>query len=345
MRAVRSKIILFAGALALVCVAYVLGTQAAGWLGEWNLARNADEYRARAVEQTAAVLRKMGTIKVGDTLSNFAFEDIDGELHLLKQIVTDRTLITYIQPDCDACLVELERLRSAVESPADYERVLIISSANPLHLQRLREDYGLGCRMLFDEERLFGTALKIQTFPFNLVVDRSRVILEIHAGALLPDDYERLFSAVRPLPGGPAGNGRSTGLLPYYLFSAVRWVPGEPGDCKHLLSAANGRSTGLLPYPLRSGPPPSHPEPVEGWLADGGKSGFDPSTGSGRRKLSLTYGLLVLRNMVAPPVVATSTNHWVSLVGRVRTFAPANGETRHRRCRGVEASLLRANEG
>ncbi len=178
----------------LVGVAYVLGTQAAGLLDKWDMARNAEQYRSKAVAQTAAILRKMGTIKVGDTLSNFAFEDIDGELHLLNEILTDKTLITYMKPDCDACLVELERLSSAADSPEDYKRVLIISSANPLHLQRLREDYGLGCLMLYDEERLFGAALKIQSFPFNLVVNRDRVILEIHASILLPDDYKRLFS-------------------------------------------------------------------------------------------------------------------------------------------------------
>jgi hypothetical protein len=58
----------------------------------------------------------------------------------------------------------------------------------------LREDYGLGCLMLFDEERLFGNQLRIQTFPFNLVINRERVIVEIHANTLLVEDYERLFS-------------------------------------------------------------------------------------------------------------------------------------------------------
>jgi peroxiredoxin len=178
----------------LVGVAYVLGTQAGGLLDEWRMSHNAEQYRSKAIQQTAAILRKMGTIKVGDTLSNFAFEDIDGELHLLNEILTDKTLITYMKPDCDGCLVELERLRSAADSPEDYERVLIISSANPLHLHKLREDYGLGCLMLYDEERLFGSALEIYTYPFNLVVNRDRVILEIHGSVLLPDDYERLFS-------------------------------------------------------------------------------------------------------------------------------------------------------
>ncbi len=63
-------------------------------------------------------------------------------------------------------------------------------------MQRIREDYGLGCEILYDNERQFGAALKIQSFPFNLVVDRDRVIQAIHANTLLPDDYEQLFEAV-----------------------------------------------------------------------------------------------------------------------------------------------------
>jgi peroxiredoxin len=139
----------------------------------------------------------MGTVKLGDTLPNYSFEDIDGQRHLLSQLVTDRTIITYLKPDCDACLTELEHLRSAAVDSADFARVLLISTANPLNLQRLKADYGLGCRVLYDEERFFGSALNIQSFPFNLVIDRDRVILEIHANPLLKADYERLFSVGR----------------------------------------------------------------------------------------------------------------------------------------------------
>jgi len=191
---IRSVFIAFLGGVMLIGVAYLLGTQSAGLLDKWNMGRNAEEYRSKAAAQPAAILRKMGTIKVGDTLSNFAFEDIDGELHLLNEILTNKTLITYMKPDCDGCLVELERLRAAANSPEDYEQVLIISSANPLHLRELREDYGLGCLMLYDEERFFGMALEIYTYPFNLVVNSDRVILEIYGSVLLPDDYESLFS-------------------------------------------------------------------------------------------------------------------------------------------------------
>ncbi|MEW5796165.1 MAG: redoxin domain-containing protein, partial [Candidatus Zixiibacteriota bacterium] len=152
---------------------------------------NADEYRKQASEQTAAILRKMGTIQVGDTLADFSLEDIDGQWHRLSELVIDKTLITFVKPDCDACLIELERLRESARGPDDYEHVLLITSANPLHLQKLRADYGLGCAILYDEERAFGNALKVQSFPFNIVVNNSRVIEEIHANTLFPDDYER----------------------------------------------------------------------------------------------------------------------------------------------------------
>ena len=178
-------------------LAYVIGTQSAKWWNDWDAVAHANEYRAQAAERTAAILRKMGTIKVGDTLGNFPMEDIDGKLHLLSELVTDKTLITYMKPDCDACLEELERLRSVAKGPDDYEHVILITSANPLHMQRLREDYGLGCVILYDNERQLGAALKIQSFPFNLLVDGNLVIEEINAVTMLPDDYTKLFEAAR----------------------------------------------------------------------------------------------------------------------------------------------------
>jgi len=143
----------------------------------------------------------MGTIEIGDTLTNFPFEDIDGKVRLLSEVVTDKTLITYMERGCEACLVELERLKQAVNSHADYEHVLLITSANPVHMQKQRADYGLGCVILYDEERRFGSLLKISSFPFNLVVNRQRVIEAINTNTMRPDDYERFFNETRAVIG------------------------------------------------------------------------------------------------------------------------------------------------
>ncbi|MCX6834949.1 MAG: redoxin domain-containing protein, partial [candidate division Zixibacteria bacterium] len=200
MARMKSSAILVLGG-AVVVLAYVIGVQAAALFEKWNLSRNADQYHAQAAEQTASVLKQMGTIEVGDTLPNFPFEDIDGKVRLLSEVVTDKTLITYIKPDCDACLAELERLKQAATSQTDYEHVLLVSSSNPVHMQKLRAEYGLGCVILYDEERRFGSLLKISSFPFNLVVNRQRVIKAIHANVLLPDDYEQFFDEARSVIG------------------------------------------------------------------------------------------------------------------------------------------------
>ncbi|MCX6834879.1 MAG: redoxin domain-containing protein [candidate division Zixibacteria bacterium] len=182
-------------AAAVVVLAYIIGVQAAALFEKWNLSRNADQYYAQAAGQTASILRQMGTIEVGDTLPNCPFEDIDGKVRLLSEVVTDKTLITYLERDCEACLLELERLKQAANSQADYDHILLITSANPVHMQKLRADYGLGCVILYDEERRFGSTLQISNFPFNLVVNRQRVIEAIHANILLSDDYKRFFES------------------------------------------------------------------------------------------------------------------------------------------------------
>jgi len=192
----KSSLIWFLGG-AVVVLAYVIGVQAAALFKRWHLSRNADQYHAQAVEQTASILRQMGTIEICDTLPNFPFEDIDGKVRLLSEVVTDKTLITYLERGCDACLVELERLKQAANGQADYEHILLITSANPVHMQKLRAEYGLGCVILYDEERRFGSMLKISGFPFNLVVNRQRVIEAIYANVLLPDDYERFFESIQ----------------------------------------------------------------------------------------------------------------------------------------------------
>jgi peroxiredoxin len=206
MAQIKSKAIVIAVGVILVGLAVIIGKQAAALIENWNASSTIEEYHAKASDMTAAVLRKMGTIQVGDTLADFVFEDIDGKEHRLSELVTDRSLISYMKPDCDACLEETERLRSVAKGPEDYEHVIMITSANPLHMQRVREDYGLKCVILYDEERQFGSVLKVQTYPFNIVVDRGRVIREIHANGLLTDDYERLFAneVDRPASGYPS---------------------------------------------------------------------------------------------------------------------------------------------
>jgi hypothetical protein len=121
-------------------------------------------------------------------------EDIDGAPHLLSSLVKDRALISYIMTDCDGCLSELEAIASVCRDDADAHKFIFISTANPLHMSTLRENFGLESYFLFDYERRFGEGVGISTFPFSMLVNDSLRILEIYGGGVPEEAYRDLLA-------------------------------------------------------------------------------------------------------------------------------------------------------
>ena len=193
MRSIKKFVTFLVVVVGTVGLAYVLGGEAAKLLQGRKAEKSIEKTREMGKMQTAAVLEKMGTIAVGDTLQDYMMEDIDGAWHALSDIVTDRTVITYMKANCEVCLYELKGMKEAVGSREDYERFIVVSPSNPLRMREIRDEYGVECLMLFDEERQYGAMMNIQSFPFNIVVNRNLEILEIHGNALLPDDYQRIL--------------------------------------------------------------------------------------------------------------------------------------------------------
>jgi peroxiredoxin len=130
----------------------------------------------------------MGTISEGDTLPNFYFQDLNGDDVYLEEIISEQVLMMYFEPDCELCLVELEMIRDEVTEQSQFDRFVMISGANPLHLIKLRDRYELSSPLLYDYQGFFRENLNIFTFPFNMVVDENLVIVEIKAGSLTPDE-------------------------------------------------------------------------------------------------------------------------------------------------------------
>lgn len=188
----RIGLIALAGVIT-VAAAYLLGAKAGTLWGEQERSDRRGQYRSQALAQSRAILERMGTVNIGDTLSDFSFEDIDGNLHRLSELLVDNTLLVYIKPDCDACLEEVGRLSQTAMTPEDYRHFILVSTANPLHLRKMREDYKLGCYMLYDEERLFGNNLKISSFPFGLLLNRDRIIENVYAMVLTDEELREII--------------------------------------------------------------------------------------------------------------------------------------------------------
>ncbi|RLG43708.1 MAG: hypothetical protein DRN81_05985, partial [Thermoproteota archaeon] len=165
--------------------------EAADYLNE----QKRGELRAKGVRTTQRILERMGTVNVGDTLGDFILEDIDGNLHRLSELLTQKCVIAFIKPDCEGCLMELETIGRTITDGADHRHFIFISSANPLHMVELRENFGIRCPILFDEGRDVALRLKVQTYPFNFVVNHERVILDVRAGGMSGEDYQEIVAA------------------------------------------------------------------------------------------------------------------------------------------------------
>ena len=171
-------------------VAYVLGTQAGALVNS----RKVDRYKERRAENEKAILEQMGTIAAGDTLPDFYFQDLNGDQVYLRDLINERALIMYFEPDCELCLVELEMVQAEVTDTSQFGNFLMISGANPLYLIKLRDRYDIRSPLVYDYEGFFHNSLKVFTFPFNLVVDKDLVIVEILAGGLTPDEVLEIAS-------------------------------------------------------------------------------------------------------------------------------------------------------
>jgi len=186
------RIALFAGCLVLTAaLAYVIAIEAADYLNE----QKRGELRAKGVRTTQRILERMGTVNVGDTLGNFILEDIDGNLHMLSELLTQKCVIAFIKPDCEGCLMELETIGLTIPDRSDHRHFIFISSSNPLHMLELRDNFGIKCPILFDEGRDVALRLKVLTYPFNFVVNRQRVILDARAGSMSAEDYLEIVAA------------------------------------------------------------------------------------------------------------------------------------------------------
>ena len=149
--------------------------------------------RAASVHQTEAILKRMATIQVGDTLPNYMVEDIDGNRFMLSQLLVGLTVISFINTDCDACLTELGTTVERCRDSLDQRHFLYISTGNPVRLQGLRESFGIKSPILFDEAAYISNELKVYSYPLNLIVDDERTIREIQSGALWPEQYESIL--------------------------------------------------------------------------------------------------------------------------------------------------------
>jgi peroxiredoxin len=180
-------VVMIVAILVTVGVAYILGVSAAG------LVQKARARKSQA-ERTESILKQMGSnLAVGVTLPDSELEDLAGNPVCLSEITHEKSLVTFISPDCGACKIQLERFQKNIPSPAAQSHFILISDADPAELISLRDEYSLSCIFLHDLKGIYKSKLGVFTFPFNLVVTKALVIDNIISGVPEPDELEQII--------------------------------------------------------------------------------------------------------------------------------------------------------
>ncbi len=171
----------------------VLAVFIGGFIGKQISAHRAE---LKKEADTKAVLARMQTIKVGDTIPDHELELLDGTRVMLSDFIgAGKTALVFFSPTCHTCFEEIERLVTNVKTPEDFQHFVFISSENPRLLVEVRDSYNLLSPVLYDHRRKFSVQFAIESFPFNIIINNNRQIEHIVVGELGDKDIQNVLHA------------------------------------------------------------------------------------------------------------------------------------------------------
>ena len=177
--------------LVAIC-AYFFGVQASSFLNHFQAEKTKNENE----EIRQAILERTQSFQKGNKLPNFFFYDLDGnQIELHKITMNSPSLVCYVTSDCHICTEQIELLKRLCTKHDLNAKVLVLSSSNPFELVKFKSDNKIDWPILYDHARQYGGNLKIQVFPFYIVVDSSFNILNVIPGKLEEREMLDIFAA------------------------------------------------------------------------------------------------------------------------------------------------------
>ena len=176
----------FVVAIATVTLAYYAGVEASNYFQKQNILNQRNS-------NNKSILSQMNDLKIGDTTPNYSFEDLSFQPIMLQPLVSKKTVLIFIEPDCPSCVEDIERLSKIIQDESDASHFIIISSGNPRHLIDLRNEYNLSMPILYDHDRGYSSIFGVFTYPFHIVIDESMQVLDIITGPLVENDIRDII--------------------------------------------------------------------------------------------------------------------------------------------------------
>ncbi|MGH9878907.1 MAG: peroxiredoxin family protein [Nitrososphaerales archaeon] len=137
----------------------------------------------------------MKALSISDTLPNHKFEVIGGDSVWLKDLLSDKCVLTVMLPDCHECLVEAQELKSAISSPDDAKYFIFVTWENPRTFEDMKVENGLTSPFLYDHKGGYFSKYDIHTFPFNITLDSQGVVLDMLSGAMWKEDFQKIIES------------------------------------------------------------------------------------------------------------------------------------------------------
>jgi peroxiredoxin len=139
------------------------------------------------------ILSKTDDIKVGDTLPDHIFENLEGTTLLLSNLLSEKCVLIVIVEGCKGCIYEIEELKKASKNQEDDQYFIFVSWANPRVLIEIRDKYAISGPFLYDHRADYFSQFDISTSPFNITINKNRVVLDVLSGEMWKEDFEEII--------------------------------------------------------------------------------------------------------------------------------------------------------
>lgn len=184
-------------AVAVVVVAYLLGSATGAYLKGREQRKIDNDYIAQRRASTMEMVKNnSSTFKVGITLPNHLFADLDGNPVALTEVLGERTALIFYSTSCDYCMEEMELVAKIAKSGEDWRPFVFIASDSTEVLKELRTATNERMRILYDHNYAFCSSFfGFAPYPFTIIVDEKGTVLDFMAGKLLEWEIEDLLEA------------------------------------------------------------------------------------------------------------------------------------------------------
>lgn len=174
-------------------VAFFSAKQVAAYLNGIEIEEAQQGKRQVRREFTESVLRSMNSLQVGQVLPDYQFEDLAYNPQTLSDLATENTLLIFFDPACEGCDDELAAINEAVTDSIGYQRIRLITSGDSGMVAAKVARFALHSPLLYDRSGDYFFQLGVFTYPFNIIINKERVIQDMIAGTLDHTDLTRFI--------------------------------------------------------------------------------------------------------------------------------------------------------